>query len=150
MLRALLFLGVGALAGNFHNAAGQTPPPRLDTKTLHAVLAKGDGGPATTIFSKDTPKIETRWKGKGLSAGDRIRAIWIAEDVGSVAPKESKVTEAKVTVYKSDDDGAFVIGRPSEGWPVGKYRCQLYINDKLTETLRFIVEVGVTVEIGHE
>jgi hypothetical protein len=114
---------------------------------LHVALAeKKDGKPKAT-FSTEMPKIYALWKGEALQAGDRIRAVWIAEDVGNVAPKDSKITESFVTAEKSDDDGAFGLARPTDGWPVGKYRLEIYVGDKLAEALKFTIQPGVTIEL---
>ena len=114
---------------------------------LHVFLAeKKDGKPKAT-FSTEMPKIYALWKGEALKMGDKIRAVWIAEDVGNVAPKSSKITEAFVTAERSDDYGAFGLGRPIDGWPVGKYRLEIYVGDKLAEALKFTIQPGVTVEL---
>jgi hypothetical protein len=120
-----------------------------EVKSVYAVLARDSKSEPTTHFSGDTPKIETFWKGHRLDAGDRIHAIWIAEDVGPVAPKASKVTEVSIIAYKSDEEGAFSLARPKEGWPVGNYRLEIYLNGKLTQIVRFSIDKGVTVDIGR-
>jgi hypothetical protein len=93
------------------------------------------------------PKIYALWKGEALKAGDSVRAVWIAEDVGNIAPKNSKITEAFVMAEKSDDSGAFGLARPTDGWPVGKYRLEIYVGDKLAERMKFTIQPGVTVEL---
>jgi outer membrane usher protein FimD/PapC len=32
--------------------------------------------------------------------------------------------------------------KPTKGWPVGKYRLEIYVNDELTNTLDFTIEAG--------
>ncbi len=151
MSRILLVFGavtVTCVVGN----AGQLGPAIQSTdekgrQLLHVALAeKKDGKPKAT-FSTEMPKIYALWKGEALKAGDKIRAVWIAEDVGNVAPKNSKITEAFVAAEKSDDDGAFGLARPTDGWPVGKYRLEIYVGDKLAEALKFTIHAGVTVEL---
>ncbi len=118
-----------------------------DKKVLHATLAKDRDGKPTTKFSAGSPKIYASWKGNTLRAGDNVRAVWIAEGVGYTALKDTKITEASVTAYKPDDDGAFSLARPKGGWPAGKYRLELYVGNKLVETLKFTIESDVTVEV---
>jgi hypothetical protein len=154
MKAAFLFV---LLAPIFLNArAGPLPRDALasvdettDLKSVYAVLARDSKSQSTTHFSADTPKIETFWKGHRLDAGDRVHAIWIAEDVGPVAPKASKVTEVSITAYKSDEEGTFSLARPDEGWLVGNYRLEIYLNGKLTQIVRFSIDKGVTVDIGR-
>jgi hypothetical protein len=146
-MRTAFFLGVVlivlARAGSFE-AAGQT----VDRKLVHAFLAKDkDGKPATT-FSDDVSSIYLVWKGEELEAGDRVNVVWIAEDVGNASPKESKIGEHSVIVYKSDESGSFFVSRPlSRVWPVGRYRTEIYVGKKLVSALRFTIRPGVSIEL---
>lgn len=124
------------------DAAGQS----TERKLLHAFLAKANETEPTTKFPADTLKIRAFWKGNALKLGDLVSAVWIAEDVGHAALKDREITEASVIAYKPDDDGVFSLLRPKGGWPAGEYRFELYVNNKLAETLSFTIESGVTVE----
>jgi hypothetical protein len=124
-------------------AAGQT----TNNKLLHATLAKNREGEPTTKFRADSAKIYTFWKGDRLKAGDKVRAVWIAEGIGHTALRDNKITEASAVAYKPDDDGVFSLLRPKGGWPVGNYRLELYVGEKLAETLKFTIESDVTVEV---
>lgn len=108
-------------------------------KKLSVGLAQELTGEVTTSFTGDFPKIYARWQGNGLSAKAKIRAVWIAEDVGAVAPPNYKVDEATVTANRPDQFGTFTISRPNKGWPVGKYRAEFYVGDELTETVKFTI-----------
>lgn len=134
-----LIMHVGLL-----RAPAQSPARRV----IHAELRKDKESEPSTKFSADVPHIYAFWKGEALHAGDKIRAVWIAEDVGDVAPKEAKITEGNVVVYKPNADGAFSLSRPpGQVWPVGKYRLHIYIGDALTETVKFTIEPGVVVQV---
>jgi hypothetical protein len=149
MKRTLFFVSVilacDICGGPFRAAAQSTDKTR--SKLLHATLAKNKDGEPTTKFSADAPKIYAFWKGQALKAGDKIRAVWLAEDVGYARRGDAKITEASVTAYKPDDDGAFALARPKGGWPAGRYRLELYVGDKLAETVKFTIEPDVTVEV---
>lgn len=123
-----------------------SPAPKTGG-TIRAFLLpeKPDGTPGK--FSTDAPKISAAWRGTGLTAGDRLRVFWIAEDLGIASQRESKITEEAATAYKPDDDGIFTLGRPKEGWPPGKYRLEIYLNGELNQVLRFTVEPGATIEV---
>ena len=72
-------------------AVAATTP--VEKKLLHAALAKEILGESTGRFAADTEKIFCRWQGDALHPGDKLRAVWIAEDVGDVATKNYKIIE---------------------------------------------------------
>ncbi len=151
MMRTFL-CAIIALAGATARAQppdGEVTSETATKKLIHAILVKeGDEKPITK-YSTDTVKLEALWKGSGLKAGDKIRAVWIAEDLGIAEKNNSRITESVTTAYKPDDDGAFALGRPKEGWPSGKYRLEIYVNSKLAESVKFTIEPGVTIEVAH-
>src|ERR1700719_456667 len=104
-MRRVLFLAtilfVLARAGQF-DAAGQSD----NKKVVHVFLAEEKEIKPTTKFSADVPGIYAVWKGEHLQAGDEIHVVWIAEDVGAASPRETKINEGSVTVYKPDDQGS--------------------------------------------
>jgi hypothetical protein len=117
-------------------------------KSLNAFLAVGKESKRTTSFSSDVSSIYAYWKGQQLEAGDKIHSIWIAEDIGEAAPKETKILEGDAKVYKSDEDGAFSLSRPGGRiWPVGKYRVEISINGRLAQVLKFTITPGVMIEV---
>jgi hypothetical protein len=116
-------------------------------KQVHVILAKDDKQKPTDKFTSDMPKIRAFWNGSGLTAGDRIGVVWVAKDVGIDAPHDSKISQGIVTAYRPDDIGIFALAQPKGGWPLGKYRCELYLNGKLIESLDFTIEQGATVQL---
>ncbi len=110
-----------------------------EDKPLRATLAKDSETKPTTSFTADVPKIYAFWIGDGVEKGDSIRCVWIAEDVGEAAPKETKIDEATLEATKDKATGSFSLSKPNNGWPVGKYRVELYVEDELVETLKFTI-----------
>src|SRR5439155_22743250 len=113
----------------------------VEKKLLHAALAKEILGEPTGRFATDTEKIFCRWQGDALHQGDKIRAVWIAEDVGDVAPKDYKITETSTSADGPQAAGTFTLSRPTKGWPIGKYRVEIYDADQLIETVKFSITV---------
>ena len=113
---------------------------RADTKDqlLHAVLVDDLKGDPVTSFTTDQAKIYALWKSDSIKEGDKVRSVWIADDVGEAAPKNTKIDEATVSAT-NDKGGTFSISKPDKGWPAGKYHVDLYIGDKLAETLKFTI-----------
>jgi hypothetical protein len=107
---------------------------------VEAVTTASPGGEGTTNFAPDVPELFAMFKTKGAQSGDKLRGVWIAEYVGSAAPADSKIDEKTVTMDGDTDDGDLSLSKPTTGWPVGKYRLEIYVNDKLVTTTRFTIE----------
>lgn len=120
-------------------AARPEVKPVTARKKISVGLAREKLGAATTEFAPDVAKIYARWQGSELQTGAKIKAVWIAEDVGTVAPPNYKVDEASLSVPEPDAAGTFTLGRPTSGWPVGKYRIEIYLGDELAETVKFTI-----------
>lgn len=94
-----------------------------------------------TEFAPDTAKIYCAWKAEGVAAGTQVRGAWIAEDVGSVAPKNFKIDEATfISPTAGSAMGAFALNKPNKGFPVGKYRLEIYLGQTLAKTVPFTVK----------
>jgi outer membrane usher protein FimD/PapC len=65
--------------------------------------------------------------------------LWVAEDVGGAAPANSKVDEKTLTLEGDTEDGVFSLSKPTNGWPAGTYRLDIYLNDKLSKTEEFTI-----------
>jgi hypothetical protein len=106
-------------------------PKRLSVSLSTDRLAK----PMTT-FSTDTPEICARWQGTRLRKGAKVKAVWIAQNIGEDFPQDYKVDEASATVESQNAHGAFTLARPEDGWPIGDYRVEFYVDDVLVEAAK--------------
>ena len=106
-----------------------------------AIAVDGDTRPAT-VFPADVPKLMAFFLTTGTGAGDELNGKWIAEDVGDAAPAETLIDEATVVGDKSDFTGAFSMSKPTAGWPVGKYRVEVYSGETLVATAPFVIEAA--------
>jgi len=109
-----------------------------DAKVEAAIAVDQDTKPATT-FGADVPKLYAFFKTKGTEKGEKLRGVWIAEDVGDAAPANTKIDEATLTADQDDFYGAFSLSKPNKGWPVGKYRVEIYDGDELATTVEFTI-----------
>lgn len=126
-----------------HGLAGQIPDSSTSPvigNELTAVVARDAAGESADSFSTETSKIYLRWKTDFFNNGRMLRCIWIAEDVGDAAPKDYHVDEASFILDQSHPSGLFTLSKPKNGWPAGKYRAELYVGDKLVETVSFTIE----------
>lgn len=107
--------------------------------SIKAVLSTEPDGEPTTSFAPDTPKVFALFKTDGIEKGDKLRGVWIAEDVGTAAPANSKIDEKTLELDEDTDDGDFSLSKPTKGWPVGKYRVDFYLNGKLKTSAKFTI-----------
>jgi hypothetical protein len=146
VIRIIVFLAVPLLAAGGAEPGGSPAGSAAPAKVMHALVSAKKEGHGTSKFLSGTPKIYGVWKGEALKAGDIVRAIWIAESFG-YPQKDVGIAEGETTAYKPDDDGIFSLVRPPGGWPIGRYRLEFYVQDRLAETVRFTIEQDVTVEV---
>jgi hypothetical protein len=105
-------------------------------KQLSVSLAKERFGKAVTTFSAGTSEIYARWQGHWLRQGAKVKAVWIAEDIGEDFPKDYKVDEASAVVENPTARGVFTLVRPEPGWTPGNYRVEFYVDDVLVDSIK--------------
>jgi len=105
-------------------------------KKVSVSLAKDRFGKGTTTFSADASRIYARWQGHRLRKGAKVRAVWIAENIGDDFPQDYKVDEASAVAESPTGQGAFTLSRPEDGWAAGDYRAEFYVDDVLIETVK--------------
>jgi len=110
-----------------------------DVKVRVAIAVDGNTRP-TTEFASSVPKLYAYFLTEGTEKGEKIRGVWIAEDTGGVAPANYKIDESTLTGDKENFGGGFALSRPDSGWPVGKYRVEVYVDDDLQATTKFQIK----------
>lgn len=128
--------------------------PQIDT-ILTDKFTPGNPGDAKDTFTTDTPIIYIIWKSDQLKLGQKVKSVWIADDTNNIAPPHTKIDEAQLTV---DDgmkgqvlshlpgtywDGKFTLSKPYNGWPMGKYHAEIYVDNALVKSIPFTVAEAV-------
>jgi len=90
------------------------------------------------VFPNDTPQLFCVWTADA-GQGTEIRGVWIAEDVGKIAGPNHKIMEVSEKMPFSKV-GNFSLTKPNNGWPVGKYRVDIYIGGKLVKAVPFAIK----------
>ena len=109
-----------------------------EKKAVRAAIAVDSETKPTSSFASDVPKLYAFYIAESIEVGDVLRGVWIAEDVGNAAPKNTKIDEASITIKsEADKSGAFSLTKPNNGWPVGDYRVEIYLGKNITETVKF-------------
>ena|ERR1700736_528249 len=115
---------------------------RAGDVSVKVTMTTGPRDDPATTFASNAPKLYAIFKTKGVTPGDKIRGVLIAEDVGDVAPANTKVLEKTISLEGDTDDGDFNFSKPTNGWPVGKYRVEIYVNDELVTKLNFTIKAA--------
>ena len=106
---------------------------------LHAVLAVYKDGKPSTQFTTNPSLIYALVTGDALQRDDKIRSVWIAEDAGDGSAKEMKIGESTVVAKTPKDNLTFTLSRPANGWILGTYRVEIYVNDQVATSLAFTI-----------
>jgi hypothetical protein len=103
----------------------------------NAVFADNkDGDSPQEIFSSETPEIFLRAELMDVAKDTELRAAWVAEKTDA-AELNYELNTSKVAVKSDTSFATFSLPKPTTGWPIGTYRVDLTINDKLSQQLRF-------------
>jgi hypothetical protein len=108
-------------------------------KQLSVSVAKEQFGNPVTTFSSNTPEIYARWQGQRLRKGAKIKAVWIAENIGEDFPQDYKVDEVSAVAESTRAHGAFTLTRHEGGWAPGDYRMEFYVDDVLVNAVKLKV-----------
>jgi hypothetical protein len=110
--------------------------PDAASKRLLVSLSTDRLGKPRTTFSTNTPEICARWQAKRLRKGAKVKAVWIAENIGEDFPENYKADEASAIVESQDAHGAFTLARPEDGWAIGDYRVEFYVDDVFVDAVK--------------
>ncbi len=121
---------------------------RSGTVEVSADMTTDRGGEPVTSFTADTPKLFAIFKTAGIKNGDKVRGVLVEEDVGDVVPANTKFFESTMTLQKDINDGYYYFNKPTKGWPVGKYRVEIYVNDQLANTVKFTIEASAATSVS--
>jgi hypothetical protein len=96
----------------------------------------------TDRFTPESPKIHVVARVKNTKVGAKARAVWVAIDAIATPNYEINSTELLL-----DREGTanlhFLIKRPDQGWPPGRYKMDLFLDGKLAGSAPFTVGKGV-------
>ena len=89
-------------------------------------------------FRPQSPEIHSVAVVKNLEKGLKIKGSWVA--VNSIPTSNYQIGSKEIQIHQSGEAKFhFAISRPIKGWPLGNYRFELYINNKLISTAPFSI-----------
>jgi hypothetical protein len=132
------------VSGLFINAAYAEETPKFDCEISDKVNADNEVNEKTE-FTPKTPIIFFVCTSEDVKVGQKIKAVWIAEDTHQVAPNHHEIDHTVLAVKKPLEEdqewtGKFSLSKPNNDWPIGKYKVQLFAGEHLIETKKFEVE----------
>lgn len=118
-------------------------------KNIQNEAAEGSNSPcvdSTDHFDAAIPVVHVTYRTVDLpKSSDAYTVQWIATDVGQAAPANTVVGTVNHTVEelpaatKSYTVNGYLT-KPTNGWPVGKYRVEIKLGDKLVTTAHFAIQ----------
>jgi hypothetical protein len=119
---------------------------KMGTFTCKDVKDDACIGP-TDRFKADISVVHVTYRTKDVPKNGKVYSIqWIAEDVGKAAKPNTVIATLEKKVVDVPDFGMksyFVnsqLSKPTNGWPLGQYRVEIKLGDKLATTARFVIE----------
>ncbi len=119
----------------FSFAAGVHAAPHFADVTV----SDSEDGDATEAFAPTATKIFVHAGLVDTARGSKVSSDWIAEDTGGVAPANYKIDSVVLDTGMLTNVVNFSLSKPTAGWPVGKYRVDLFIDDKVVGAAHFMV-----------
>ncbi len=98
--------------------------------------ADSSGSPETTTFTQDQLTVYCIVQLANAPDDTKIKAVWVAVEVDGVDPNFT-IDESELT---SGDDVLTFDLTNNQLWPTGKYKVDLYLNDKLDRTIEYQVQ----------
>jgi len=145
-LIAAILLVIGGVGGGFVMRKAQEVKLGAVPLTLltSAVMTKRistthEALEPATVFRSDEREIYCAFTLGNTPAGTTIKAILFAVDIGEYAKPDSTLFTISVISERGPMPSHFTFTNTSN-WPPGKYRVELYLDDRLTKTLNFTIE----------
>jgi len=128
ILAAITMLVVAALA-----CSGSVSTAKINNAKMSA---DSEGANETTVFSPD----QTFYAIVELANAPedtKLKAVWTAVEVEG-EQLDQLIDQAEIT---AGDQNVFTFNLTNDGlWPAGKYKVDIYLNEKLDQTLEFEVQ----------
>jgi len=106
---------------------------------IRTALDQDGNQPASTFSPSDTVYVVGDLS-NGV-AGNKVVSKWYAENVEGVDPN-FLIDEADIDVTDDSFNGTiyFYFEPPTDGWPAGTYRVEVYFNGALNNTVQFTIQ----------
>jgi hypothetical protein len=135
MKKGLLFIGLLCLL-LLGACSGSSEPLKIDSVTLARDDGSGNPGETVTSFKPTDHIFYATVNLNHLETGLKVKLSWIAVDAAGQAPNTTVAEKEFTGLVGNVIDGN--VSLPND-WPTGKYRLDIYLNDKLAQSVDFNV-----------
>ncbi|HTM63862.1 MAG TPA: hypothetical protein VL360_05115 [Gammaproteobacteria bacterium] len=117
----------------------------FDCVLTDTVSDDGSPGDNKDTYITTTPEIFLICDTTVVKKGDVVKGSWTAIDTHNAAPNNYLIAEKDVSIQEDVKEGGsyttdLSLTKPNKGWPIGTYKVDLYLNDKLVDTYNFSVK----------
>lgn len=127
--------------------AGVSPARAEDAKTkaaapvaLTVTLSTKEKGPAMTEFGPSEAVVVASFTGDKLAKGDKVRVDWIVESSKGMATPNKVVYQNTQEAKGPNTYGSSSLNKPANGWPLGKYRADVFVNNAKVTSVKFTIK----------
>jgi hypothetical protein len=97
----------------------------------------GEPGDETNTFAPGDRTVHCMVKLKEAKEGTRLKFAWMIVDAGD--SKNEKIKDIEYTTGPKENIVHGHLTAPRD-WPTGKYKCEVYVNDKSEKTIDYYVK----------
>lgn len=119
-------------------ACGEDKAAHLKSADMAKGYSYGAPVDVTSTFKPDE-KIHLVMTLGGDYVGSKVKVVWTGVDTSDGA-KNKTLQEKEFTVYKELDSYDLTPETPNGNLPTGKYKTEIFMNDKLQKSLEFAVQ----------
>lgn len=129
--------------------AAAAPAATAPVKEGLVLCTKVEGKACTdpsTQFTVNVPEIHAVLVTRVIPKSPTGSMVWIAEETGGAAPPNYKIATKQLSIgggELSKADHITISGsltRPNKGWPAGKYRVEILLDDKVAASQQFAIK----------
>jgi hypothetical protein len=132
----LFYVALAVLALVFSSLACEASASTANISNAHMAVDEADSA-QTTSYTSDAPSFYCFYDLKNAPDDTVVKGVWILISAEGYDPNQ-EIDSAEVT--GGDETYYFALDRGTDPWPVGQYKVDLYLNDKLVQTVNFEVQ----------
>jgi hypothetical protein len=140
MSRSIIFSRAAAFAAVFGLYFTIGAVAHAAPKLINITLSKTEMGDNTDTFEPSVAKLFLNFKLEDVPPGTKLTCKWIAVDTKGIAPPNSFIDGGDLITQPRQVGAVFSLTKPTNGFPIGSYRVDIFVGGKLAQSVNFKVE----------